>query len=520
MNCQNYLGAVATAALAVGCCGEDTIANNTKPNVVIIYADDMGYGDISCQNPLSKIETPNIDKFAREGLRFTDAHSSCGVSSPSRYALLTGNYHWRRMTSIVGAFGESEFVPNEMTMPRMFAAKGYKTAMVGKWHLGWNWDSVLTPEARELRANSKFSSNDEKQKRTKYKLSDFDWSQPFTGGPIDIGFDYYYGDGTINFPPYCWIENDHVVTPPTFNVSELGYVPIEGGGSLREGPAAVDWNPQQVLPTLTRKAVEIIEQQSEDEPFFLYFALNAPHAPILPADEFVGKSKAGYYGDFVVQVDDVLRQVEEALKRKGLSENTIVIFSSDNGAERYNYERIERFGHNSTESLRGVKRDLWEGGHRIPFIIKWQGVIEPNQVSEELISQVDLMATFADIISFETPNDAAVDSYSLRSVFSGEKSPRKDVVHHTSGATYGYRSGDWVLINNHTGSISPVPQSYLDRYNYTENQKGSTKHILYNIKEDKAQHVDLSTKYPERVEAMNKILTKYQSEGRSIPNRE
>ncbi len=483
-----------------------------KPNIVIIYADDMGYGDMSCQNPESKIKTPNIDRLATDGIRFTDGHSSCGVSSPSRYALLTGNYHWRRMKSIVGPFGTSVFKENEFTMPRLLKKAGYQTAMVGKWHLGWDWDSVLTPEALK-----RFGQG---TKKRNYKLEDFDWSRPFKGGPVSIGFDYYYGDGTINFPPYCWIENEKVVTPPSFYVKELGFEPLEGAGELRPGPASTDWHPTKVLPTLTEKALDVIDKQSKDQPFFLYFALNAPHAPIIPSPEYHGKSEAGYYGDFVVQCDDIVGRVVEALEKKGLSDNTIVIFSADNGAEKYAFDRIKDFDHNSTQSLHGLKRDLWEGGHRVPFIVKWPKEIERGQVSDKLVSQVDIFATFAEIVGVDIPQEASVDSYSILPTLKGEassKEKREIIVHNTKDGVYALRDGKWLLIDNRTGTHSEAPQYYLDMIGYKEFDANERKYLLFDLEADRLQTKDLSEKYPEKAKEMKEALRGYVSSKRSAP---
>lgn len=501
------LGLTAISTTAVTSCTESN-TNIEKPNIVIVYADDMGYGDMSCQNPNSKIQTPNIDRLASEGVRFTDGHSSCSVSSPSRYALLSGNYHWRRMTEIVGAYGDEEFVDNEMTMPRMLKSVGYYTAMVGKWHLGWDWSSVLTPEARERIGTDHMSTRDKTAKKIKYRLEDFDWSQPFKGGPVSIGFDYYYGDGTINFPPYCWIENETVAVAPSFYVEELNHKPLEAGGKLRPGVAARDWHPDMVLPRIKEKALEVINNQKGDKPFFLYLALSAPHAPIIPNEEFRGKSDAGFYGDFVIQCDDILASVEAALKSNGLEENTIVIFSSDNGAESYAYERMERFDHNSTESLRGVKRDLYEGGHRVPFIVKWPNKIKAGTVSDELVSQIDLMATFAELTGFTLDSGAARDSYSLLPLLLAETSdsPRTTHIHHFNKDTYAIRKGDWVYVDNHSGYMSPSPDWYNEKYNYSVAEKGEKEYELYNINDDLAEHNDYATKHPEKVSEMQKLL--------------
>ena len=483
-------------------CGTDNSEKSTRPNIVIIYADDMGYGDMSCQNPDSKIQTPHLDRLAAEGMRFTDGHSSAGVSSPSRYALLTGNYHWRRMRGIVNDYEGTAFKPNEFTLPRMLGEMGYKTAMVGKWHLGWNWDAIIKPEYADWLCC--------RDSLVKYARPEhFDWSKPFTGGPTEIGFDTYFGDGTINFPPYCWIENDKAVTAPTFMVKDLNYNPLEGHAEIRQGPAAADWHPTKVLPAITKRTLDIIKQQKSDAPFFIYCALSAPHAPIHPNDEFIGKSQAGAYGDFVVQCDDIVGQITQALKEKGLSDNTVVIFSADNGPERYAYPRIENFEHNSTESLRGLKRDLWEGGHRVPFIVKWDGKIKANSVNTNLTSQIDILATIADITGYTVPADVAVDSRSMLGSWLGEKLEqpiRETLVHHTFKDIFALRQGDYVLVNNYTGAHSKMPNSYNEEYDYELFDEKERSALLYNLKDDLAERHDLSEREPERVAEMKSLL--------------
>jgi arylsulfatase A-like enzyme len=244
-----------------------------RPNIVIIYADDMGYGDLNIQNPGSKIPTPNLDQLAREGMRFTDAHSSSGICSPSRFALLTGTYHWRRQHGIVNSFGPPSFFrDDDYTLPQMLKDAGYRTAAIGKWHMGFNWTFKNPPSGRVEQWN---------RVREYYKYEDVDWTQPITGGPLDRGFDYYFGDGTINFPPYAWMENERMLDLPTseVDINNMPYDTLEGNWEFRPGLMVEGWNPYDVLPTLTKKAVEWVHQQEADQPFFLYFPLPSPHAP-------------------------------------------------------------------------------------------------------------------------------------------------------------------------------------------------------------------------------------------------
>jgi len=343
-------------------------ADQNLPNIVILYADDMGYGDLAVQNPQSKIPTPNLDKLASQGLRLTDAHSSSGICTPSRYALLTGRYHWRKFHNIVAAFGPPSFDDERLTLPEMLKERGYHTACIGKWHLGWNWNAIRKKGAKPKGAG----------RNKAYAAADFDWSKPIPGGPLAHGFDYYFGDDVPNFPPYAWIENDRVVEAPSIAYAP-DPLPTEGAPEGRPGPSVAGWQQDQVMPTLTRKAVEYIgKQKNASKPFFLYFPWTSPHAPIVPVEEFQGSTKAGGYGDFMHQSDQSAGKVLAALEANGLSKNTIVIFTSDNGPEKYAYERVRDSKHSSMGELRGLKRDIYEGGHRVPMVIRWPGRARPG----------------------------------------------------------------------------------------------------------------------------------------------
>ena len=498
---KNYLVLVVVLGLSL----KNLVLAQERPNIVIIYADDMGYGDLNCQNPDSKIPTPNLDQLATEGMRFTDAHSSSGICSPSRYALLTGQYHWRRTHGIVNAFGSSMFREDDITLPEVLKDAGYTTACIGKWHLGWDWEFNNAPSA-ELEHKGK--------KRKYYLPKDVKLNGRVSGGPLSRGFDYYFGDGTINFPPYAWIENDLFVEIPTeIMLPDVGGLTTkEGGWEFRPGPKVKDWNPYEVLPTLAQKTTEWIGKQSKKKPFFLYFALPSPHAPIIPNDEFDGKSNAGAYGDFMVQTDWVAGQVLKTLKDKGLEDNTIVIFSADNGPEKYAFRRAENFGHYSMGNFRGLKRDVWEGGHHVPFIIKWPNNVKPGSVSNEVISQIDIMATLASIIDTKLPQGAAPDSYNLLPVIKGKKykSPlREATVHNTFKGTWGIRQGKWLYINNRSGEHSKMPEKFKQLRNYTDFK---TQGLLFNLEKDPEQRVNLYEKYPEKVKNMDALLVKYLEE--------
>jgi len=480
-----------------------------KPNIVIIYADDMGYGDLNCQNPNSKIPTPNLDKLASKGMRFTDGHSSSGVCSPSRYALLTGTYHWRNSHGIVSSFGRPYFRKTDITLPQVLKDNGYRTACIGKWHLGWNWKKINKPtqEVTLWGKQHKF-----------YAPEDIVWNQPITGGPLDRGFDYYFGDGTINFPPYAWMENDRILDIPTeiFDINNPGFKLKEGENPFRPGPKHPDWDPYEVLPKVTEKTVEWIHKQDKNQPFFLYFALPSPHTPIVPTDEFDGTSEAGPYGDFIVQTDWTVGQVMKALKDKGVADNTIVIFTSDNGPESEAWDRAEKYDHYSMGDFRGLKRDVWEGGHHVPFIIKWPKKITAGYISDEVISQVDIMATLASIIGIELPENSAPDSYDFTDVITGKKynSPlREATIHNTYKTKWGIRKGDYLYINDSTGGHRELPESFKKLTGYTD---FNTKGILFNMVEDPEQRVNLYEKYPEKIIEMNGLIQEYRNSSNSV----
>lgn len=469
----------------------------------------MGYGDLNCQNLDSKIPTPNLDKLASEGMRFTNAHSSSGISSPSRFALLTGMYHWRRQHDIVEAFGKPFFKESDITLPQVLKTKNYSTACFGKWHLGWDWEFIHEPTAESKLYGKKVKY---------YQSTDINWNNPIKGGPISRGFDYFFGNEAINLPPYTWIENDRALEIPTEDMlpHNVGFKTKEGEWEFRPGPRVKAWNPYEVLPTITKKTVEWIKNQKAEEPFFLYLALPSPHVPIIPNDEFDYTSQAGGYGDFVVQTDWAAGQVLKALKDRGLEENTIVIFSSDNGTERQAWPRAEKYGHFSMGNDRGLKQDVYEGGHHVPFIFKWPGITKAGSVTNEVITQIDLMATFASILGIKLPENAAPDSYDLTPLLKGKshKSPlREATVHNTRENNWGIRVGNWLYINSSTGSTREMPVSFKKLRGYSD---FTTPGLLFNMKNDPEQRVNLYEKYPRKVKKMGLLLQKYRSSTNTV----
>ncbi|MBC7966140.1 MAG: arylsulfatase [Fuerstia sp.] len=477
-------------------------SRSARPNIVILYADDMGYGDLGVQNPESRIPTPHLDGLAAQGTRFTDAHSSSGVCTPSRYALLHGRYHWRKFHGIVNAFDQPILDAERTTLPELLKSKGYKTACVGKWHLGWDWNAIKRPGAVPTRGQGKGPGS--------FAPDAFDWSKPIPGGPLSHGFDYYFGDDVPNFPPYAWFENDRVITEPTVPLATPKQT-AEGAWEARPGPSVKDWDFWAVMPELTEKAVEWIGQQKPDEPFFLYFPFTSPHAPIVPTADFVGKSKAGGFGDFVTQTDDTVGRVLQALKDGGFAENTLVIFSADNGPEHYAYDRVRNFQHRSMGPLRGLKRDIWEGGHRVPFVVRWPGVVPAGKVNDGLLSQIDVFATIAAVVGADIPAGSGEDSYSQLPLIKGESpSARDTLVHNTNANGYALRHGDWVLIAAKTGAVSKVPEWFDQANGYTRHTQPGE---LYNLRDDLAQKRNLYAEQPDKVRELSTLLVQVRAKG-------
>jgi arylsulfatase A-like enzyme len=340
-----------------------------------------------------------------------------------------------------------------------------------------------------------------------WKPDAFNWSEPIKDGPIAKGFDYYFGTGTINFPPYTWIENDRVLEIPT-EMLDLGIVKTgEGSWECRPGPAAKGWDITRVPGRLTEKAIEWINnRRGKSEPFFLYYALPSPHAPIIPEEEFRGTSQAGAYGDYVVQTDRAVGRVLEALRLNGFENNTIVIFTSDNGPEAYAYARIKNYDHYSMGDWRGLKRDLWEGGTRVPFIMKYPGVIKPSTVSKQLMCQTDIMATVASLTGAALPAGAGEDSFDMSEAMRNQtltENLRESVVYHTINGNFAIRKGPWVLIESTTGEVSKEPEWRKAEFG---SDTGTGDMVLYNLESDPQQRKNLATLYCEKARELRDLL--------------
>lgn len=489
-----------STALGIFCGSADAADSGTKPNILVILADDLGYGDLGCYNPRSKIPTPNLDRLAAAGIRFTDAHSPSSVCSPTRYALLTGRYAWRTrlQRGVLGPWSPPLIARDRLTVASLLKQQGYATGCIGKWHLGWEWPT------KDGKPPSNGLDN----------LSNVDFTKPIANGPTTRGFDFYFGTDVPNYPPFCFIENDRTVGIPT--------VPF----GPRKGVALPDWDWVNVLPELAKQAVRFVADRAKTgQTFFLYLPLTSPHYPVVPAPEFKGKSGAGDYGDFVFQTDWTVGQVLDALQRSGVAENTLVIFTSDNGPEISNevhpgaYDRIQQYGHASMGPLRGAKRDAWEGGHRVPFLARWPGKIKPGSISDETICHVDLMATVAALLDVKLPDDAGVDSYNLLPALLGEKLAqpiREATVHHAASGKFAIRKQDWVLVEapsgDDNGRLGEPDWFKKDRGYATHNQPAE----LFNLRQDLSQR---RNEYADQevVRELRPLLRRYVADGRSTP---
>lgn len=482
-------------------------AADKLPNIIVIYADDLGYGDVSCYNPeRGKIPTPNIDRLALQGMRFTDAHSSSAVCTPSRYTLLTGRYHWRSrlQRGIVGLWGKPLITPDRLTIGGLAQRNDYRTACIGKWHLGWDWP---IPEGKKALFNSggyhgkKDLTATEEQKAAWNET----FSKPIPGGPTAVGFDEYFGTDVPNWPPYCFIENDRTVgIPSEYAAAEL----FEKNMASQQGPALEGWTLEPILPALADRAVAFIEREAKTpEPFLLYMPLTSPHTPLSVNDEWKGKSGLNLYADFVMETDAVVGQVLDALKKSGADENTLVVFTSDNGCAHYaGAAELEEKGHFPSGPLRGYKADAWEGGHRVPFIVTWPGVVKPGTECGELVHQADLMATFAEAFGRKLAGNEGEDSFSLMPLLRGVKNPvRKNAVSASISGVPAVRLGPWKYI--------PAPGSG----GWGKGGDQSQPIQLYNLANDIGESTNLAAKEPERVTRMEKLLGQLIENGRSNP---
>ncbi len=494
------------------------VAAADKPNFVFILCDDLGYGDVKANNDHGKIATPHMDRLASRGMRFTDAHSSSAVCSPTRYGVMTGRYNWRSrlQSGVLGGLSPRLIEEGRMTVASMLKGEGYKTACVGKWHLGMDWVKFAGKDVTDLNIE------------TLDQVNNVDYSKPIANGPTAVGFDSYFGiSASLDMVPYCFIENDHVTALPTEKMKLI----MNARGKkdfTREGPGAPGFTAEGVLPAVTKRAIEVISANAKNkgEPFFLYLPLNAPHTPIAPSKEWEGKSGINVYADYVMETDDAIGQVMKAIDDGGIADNTVVVLTSDNGCSpSADFPTLLAAGHSPSYVFRGMKADIFDGGHRVPFMVQWPGVVKPGSVCDQTVCLLDFMATAADITGLKLPDNAAEDSVSLLPLLKGatDKPVREAIVHHSINGSFSIRQGKWKL------ELCPDSGGWSDPKPVQPNAKPKQKQIaqatidrlpqiqLYDMTADVGEQKNVHSEHPEVVKHLMTLLKKYVADGRSTP---
>jgi arylsulfatase A-like enzyme len=480
--------------------GSALTAADHLPNIIIVLADDQGYGDVAVYNPASKIPTPNLDRLAKEGVRFTDAHTSSGVCTPTRYSLLTGRYHWRThlQSGVLGGFSRPLIAKDRLTLAGLLKQKGYHTACIGKWHLGMDWPLKGGATADD---GGNFG-------RPFADVSRVDYSSPIQNGPVDRGFDHYYGiSASLDMFPFVWIKDrlptEAATTEKTF---------------LRKGPAGEKFEAIDVQGGIFDRTIAYIGERAaasrEGRPFFAYVPLAAPHTPIVPNAEFQGSSGISPYADFVKQVDADMGRLLQALKRHEIDMDTLVIFTADNGCSpAANIEELQAAGHQPSHIYRGHKADLYEGGHRVPFIARWPAKVKAGTVSDQLIGQIDFMATFAELIGTPLPATAGEDSVSfLPALLGTDTTPiRNHIISQSINGNFAIRDGTWklCLCPGSGGWSAPRPGK--------DDQIGLPEFQLYDLSRDPGETTNLVAQHPDRVAKMKASLEQHIARGRSTP---
>ena len=485
--------------MALSACAPAPESVERPPNIVLILADDFGVGDIQAHYPDNKIATPHLDRLVSEGLSFTDAHSPSAVCTPTRYGILTGRYAWRTRLQewVLGAYEPPLIAEDRPTVPQFLRDKGYQTVCIGKWHLGFDWQGPQEPQMT-VQPNAQ-------------KTLSWDFTKPMSGGPVHRGFDYYFGVDLPNMPPFTYIEDDRVLIQPT---TQYEYDPDEGVVMPRGfdgSPMAPDWKFDQILPEITRHAVEQIKERAQQEqPFFLYFSMTSPHEPVVPSADFKGASGIAPIADFVMETDWSAGQLINAVDEAGIADDTIVIFTADNGHSHYTgWDELVAAGHKPSGPYRGTKSTIWEGGHRVPLVIRWPGHVASGASDDQLVSLTDFFATFAELLDGDLPGAGVEDSQSFLPSLTGEpgSAARTSLVSHSVHGEFAYRDGDWKLVYRMADS------------NRNKARGQPTVAELYNLADDIAEANDLAAERPEIVQRMEAQLKETIDRGASAPGR-
>lgn len=463
----------------------------SPPNIIVILGDDMGIDAVSAFNPALGLKTPAIDRLASEGMSFMDAHSTSGVCSPTRYALLTGRYNWRSRLKrgIVGKWERPLLEDDRLTLPEMLRARGYDTACIGKWHLGWNWPK--------------------KGGGTTDKPAEIDFGAKVGGGPIAHGFDSYFGDDVPNWPPYAWREDDRVLGEVKARMKQGAMVGVS------PGPAVENWDFRAVLAEYGRRVSSYVRgRKGRKKPFFLYFPMPSPHTPIAPHGEFRGKSGISEYADFLLQTDAVVGQLLAALDATGIADDTLLFFTCDNGTSpRCDFPALEESGVHLRKNWRGWKADAFEGGHRVPFVVRWPGRIKGGTRYDHPITLCDIMATCASASDFDLPPTAGEDSADLLPTLQGrnDAAVHDIVIHHSGNGHFAIRKGRWKLLFCHgSGGWSPPQEPQAKK-------RGLPPVQLYDLEADPKESDNLQARHPELVKELTAELRRAVEAGRSTP---
>ena len=511
---SNKLGQISLCLFVLGLTltSQTAIYGNQPPNILIVLADDLGYGDVGCYNKDSRIPTPHIDKLAKQGMRFTDAHSPSTVCTPTRYSIMTGDMAFRLNFRGVfdGAGGPCLIKKDQLTLPEMLKNKGYTTAMFGKWHIGLTFKD----------------QNDQPICKNGLKaVKQIDFTKPIIDAPIHRGFDHFFGTACCPTTDwlYAYIHGDRVEIPPTSIVDKLTVPHHEWSFDMRPGLVADDFDFEEVDLVFLNKSLKFLEdhhRMSPDKPFFLFHSMQAVHLPSFPAEQFKGKTQAGPHGDFIFECDYVVGQLMQKLKELNLDENTLIIFTSDNGPEVGTVHNMRKLHtHDGAKPWRGMKRDNWEGGHRVPFITRWPAKVKPDTTCEQTICLTDIMATCAELTKTQLPHKAAVDSFSMLPLFLGvtEKPIREFTLHQTISLALAIRKGEWKYLDHQgSGGNNYAKSKVLKEYALPDSAPNAPGQ-LYNLARDPGETENLYLKHPKIVKELKSLLETCKTSGRSRP---
>lgn len=482
----------------------------TNPNIVVILADDLGYGDVSCYNPESKVQTPRIDQLAREGVRFTDAHSPSTVCTPSRYSLLTGQMPFRagRVPVFVGAGGPCLIREGQLTLPQLLRERGYTTAMTGKWHVGLSFFDV---KGQPITGGDLDS------------VKRIDFTRAIPDAPIHRGFDRFFGTaccpGTDTL--YAFILGDRIPVPPTQLLDKSSLPKHPYANDNRLGMIAPNYDLEEVDLVFLQKSREFLEEHVKHQPgkpFFLYHATSAVHLPSFAAAQFRGKTQAGPHGDFIREFDSIVGGLLDTLEKLGVAGNTLVLVSSDNGPEVTSVVHMRaEYGHDGARPWRGMKRDDWEGGHRVPFIVRWPGKVRPGSTSAQTVSLTDVMATCAAVCGATLPANAAPDSCNLLPVLlHGDRTPpARDYTVQQAFAVLSIRQGPWKYLDHVGSGGNDYARPELGPFALSDTAPGAPGQ-LYNLADDPGETINLYFKHPQVVQRLKALLEKSKAQGRSV----